>query len=48
MAQCATSRSLIHCSIGGISRRQVLKLWPPLGRMIDEILVTFVSCTLLS
>ena len=32
-------RALIHCSVGGISRRQVLKLWPPLSRTIDEIRV---------
>ena len=29
-------RPLIHISIGGISRRHVLKLWPPLSRMIEE------------
>ncbi len=38
-------RSLIHSSVAGISRRQVLKLCPPLSRMIDEIRVSPVSFT---
>lgn len=37
------NRPLIHSSVGGISRRQVLKLCPPLSRMIDEILVVPVA-----
>lgn len=38
-------RLLIHSSVAGISRRQVLKLCPPLSRMIDEIRVRPVPFT---
>ncbi len=43
--QRSLSRPLIHCSVAGISRRQVLKLWPPLSRMIDEIRVSPLDFT---
>ncbi|CAM5377069.1 hypothetical protein STENM327S_05088 [Streptomyces tendae] len=39
------SRSSSHRSVAGISRRQVLKLCPPLSRMIDEIRVGFLRFT---
>lgn len=39
------NRPLIHCNVAGISRRHVLKLCPPLSRMIDEIRVGRISFT---